>query len=361
MKYQIRQRGLLTIAILILTVWAVPTLGAGFEENYTFDGDELKITNMIGKVDVRPTSGDQIRVSIKVLGEDASQGLLEFETKEGDNAELHINFPYDEHKKYVYPELGSGSKTTISYRDETGGGSWLKKLFGGDRITVRGKGSGLEVWADVVVEVPQGRNLEVKLGVGSIQAGDLQADLVLDTHSGAIVAENIEGDLLADTGSGRVTATNVDGNVHVDTGSGKVELENCRGEDILVDTGSGSVKAENLVCSDLNIDTGSGRVRALHVETDDAKIDTGSGSVLLQLDRMGSGRFVLDTGSGGIVLELPSDASARISADTGSGSMNNELQGALVKNKGRREMTLVVGDGEANVILDAGSGSITVK
>ena len=130
---------------------------------------------------------------------------------------------------------------------------------------------------------------------------------------------------------------------------------------ILVDTGSGSVKAKSLICSALDIDTGSGSVRALHVETDDAKIDTGSGSVLLQLDRMGSGRFVLDTGSGGIVLELPADASARISADTGSGSMNNELHGALVKNKGRREMTLVVGDGEANVILDAGSGSITVK
>ena len=358
MRKTMHRRTLLLLVFLVMAVWSVPALSAGIQESYTFDGDELKITNMIGKVDVRPSSGDEIKVTVNILGEDAEDGVLDFETTKG---ELNINFPIDDHKKYVYPDLGSGSKTTISYKDENSGGSWLRNLFGGERITVRGKGSGLEIWADVVVEVPKGRNLEVKLGVGRIEAEDVQGDLVLDTHSGAIQATNIEGDLLADTGSGRVTASAVRGNVHVDTGSGKVELADCRGEDILVDTGSGSVKAENLICSDLNIDTGSGSVRALGVETDDAKIDTGSGSVVLQLDRMGTGRFVLDTGSGSIVLELPSDASARISADTGSGSMNNELHGAIVKNKSRREMTLLLGDGEANVILDAGSGSITVK
>ncbi len=352
---------LLPGVILVMVLGAAAALGAGFEESYTFDGDELKITNLIGKVDVRSTSGNEIRVTINVLGDDAEPGLIEFEAGEGNKAELHIIFPVDDHKKYVYPELGSGSKTTISFQGEQDGGSWLKKLFGGDKITVRGKGSGLEIWADVLVEVPKGRELEVKLGVGQIEAKKVQADLVLDTHSGAIMATGIKGNLLADTGSGSVTAIDIEGNVHVDTGSGKVELENCRSKDILVDTGSGSVKAEYLICSDLNIDTGSGSVRARRVEADDAKIDTGSGSVLLQLDRMGSGRFVLDTGSGSIELQLPSDASARIAADTGSGSMNNELHGAMVKNKSRREMSLVVGDGEATVILDAGSGSITVK
>lgn len=358
MKYMSLPRVLLPFLLLIL---AIPASGSELEQEFKFDGDELKISNMIGKVEVRSTSSDEILVTVTVRGEDAESGILEFESDQGSKAELHINFPIDDHKKYVYPELGRGSKTTISYKDENEGGSWLKKIFGGDRITVRGKGSGLEIWADVLVEVPSGRSLEVKLGVGSIEAEEVNADLVLDTHSGAIMATDITGDLLADTGSGRVTASNIDGNVNVDTGSGKVDLTDCRGEIILVDTGSGSVKGEGLICSELNIDTGSGSVRASGVETDEAKIDTGSGSVVLQLDRMGTGRFLLDTGSGSIVLELPDGASARIAADTGSGSMNNELQGAMVKNMGRREMSLVVGDGEARVTLDAGSGSITVK
>jgi len=361
MKYMTRPRILLPLVLLILAVVAVPALAGNFEDTFIFDGDQLKVSNLIGKVDVRPTSGDQIRVTVSVRGDDAEPGLIEFEADQGSKAKLHINFPIDDHKKYVYPELGRGSKTTISYREDREGGSWLKKLFGGDRITVRGKGSGLEIWADVVVEVPRDRQLEVKLGVGQIEAANVQAELVLDTNSGAITATGITGDFLADTGSGRVTVADVEGSVHVDTGSGKVELDNCRGESIWVDTGSGSVKGDGLICSKLTIDTGSGSVRASHVETDDASIDTGSGSVGLQLDRMGKGLFNLDTGSGSIVLELPDDASARISADTGSGSMNNELLGAIVKNKGKREMQLMVGDGEAKVILDAGSGSITVK
>lgn len=41
--------------------------------------------------------------------------------------------------------------------------------------------------------------------------------------------------------------------------------------------------------------------------------------------------------------------------------MHNDLEGAVVKMKERREMTLLIGDAEATVILDAGSGSITVK
>ena len=361
MKYMTHPRIMLPVVLLVLAALATSALAADFEKDFTFNGDELTISNLIGKVDVRPTSADQIRVSVMVRGDDARQELIEFEINEGAKAELHINFPIDDHKKYVYPELGSGSKTSISYHGDDQGGSWLKKVFGRNKITVRGKGSGLELWADVVVEVPRGRKLEVKLGVGEIEAAEVQADLVLDINSGAISASNIEGDLLADTGSGRVTVVDVDGNVHVDTGSGKVDLENCRGESIYVDTGSGSVKGDILICEKLTIDTGSGSVRASGVTADAATIDTGSGSVFLQLDSMGTGRFLLDTGSGSIVLELPDDASARITADTGSGSMNNELRGAIVKNMGRREMTLEVGDGEARVTLDAGSGSITVR
>jgi len=361
MRYMQRPRILLPLVLIILAVLALPAMAKDFEKSFTFDADELVIANMIGKVDVRQASGDQFKITVTVRGDDAEQDMIKFETREGSQAELQILFPVDDHRKYVYPELGRGSKTTINYHGDDGGGSWLKKIFGNDRITVRGKGSGLEVWADVLVEVPRSGKLEARQGVGSIEAEEVAAELVLDTHSGSISAIRIEGDLSADTGSGRVTVADVMGNVHVDTGSGKVEIDNCEGESIYVDTGSGSVKSTSLICQNLKIDTGSGSVRARNVSADDVNIDTGSGSVALQLDRMGTGDFVLDTGSGSIVLEVPDGASARISADTGSGSMHNELQGAIVKNMGRREMTLEVGDAEAHVRLDAGSGSITVK
>jgi hypothetical protein len=342
--------------LTLIALFAVTAQATDFQKEFTFDGKELLFSNMIGKVDVVAGSGDAFRVLVSVHGEDASEDLLEFVTEEGSQSALVIKFPLDDHTKYVYPELGSHSSTTIHFHDENDhGGSWLKKVFSGfngKKVTVKGKGNGLEMWADVTIEVPARSILEVRHGVGEIEATTLEADLSLDTNSGQITVENLKGDLLADT---------IEGEVNVDTGSGSVYVANCKGSEVKVDTGSGSVEAEMIDCSYLLIDTGSGKVEASGIKADKAKIDTGSGSVTLHLDRMGEGRFVVDTGSGSIELILPGDASARIVADTGSGSVKNKVEGANVTVAARDELEMTVGAGAARVTLDAGSGSITVR
>jgi hypothetical protein len=351
--------------LFLITLIASTALATEFEKEFTFDGKELLVSNMIGKIEVVAGSTDAFRVLVSVHGEDAEEGLLEFITEDGSKSALAIKFPLDDHTKYIYPALGRNSSTTITFNEENDhGGSWLKKVFsgfGGKKVTVKGKGNGLEMWADVTIEVPAKRVLEVRHGVGEIQAVGLEADMNLDTHSGTISVENLKGDLLADTGSGRVAAMGVEGEVNIDTGSGSVRVDNCNGSEILVDTGSGSVKVNGVICEYLLVDTGSGGVEAKGVEADKAKIDTGSGSVYMQLDSMGEGHFVIDTGSGGIELVLPADASARIMADTGSGSVHNKVDGANVTLAARDELEMTVGAGTAKVTLDAGSGSITVR
>jgi hypothetical protein len=351
--------------LFLFTLLAGAALAVEFEREFTFESKELLVSNMIGHVEVKEGVSDAIRVLVSVRGEDAAEGLLEFVTEEGSKGALAIKFPLDDHTKYTYPALGKDSSTTITFRDDSDhGSSWLKKVFsgfGGKKVTVKGKGNGLELWADVTIEVPANRILEVRQGVGEILASGVEADLTLDTHSGQISVENLTGDLLADTGSGRVEAMGVEGEVNIDTGSGSVLVANCHGSEVLVDTGSGSVKAEGVDCKYMLVDTGSGRVEATAIKADKAKIDTGSGSVFLHLDRMGSGRFVIDTGSGSIELVLPSDASAQIMADTGSGSVRNKVAGAVVTVAARDELEMTVGDGAARVTLDAGSGSITVR
>ena len=108
-------------------------------------------------------------------------------------------------------------------------------------MTVKGRGNGLEVWADVTVGVPRGRELEVQHGVGRISAVDVKADLVLDSHAGPIEVTSVEGDVLCDTGSGSVKAHGVRGDLTADTGSGSVELVLDRMGDgkFVIDTGSG--------------------------------------------------------------------------------------------------------------------------
>lgn len=350
--------------VLVLLLASVAT-AAEFQQEFSFEGKELLVSNMIGKVEIVPGQGDDFVVTVTVRGKDAAEGLLEFVVEEGSSSALAIKFPLDDHTRYTYPELGSNSSTTIHFRnDEDDDGSWLRKIFSGwvgKKVTVKGRGNGLELWADVTIAVPARRILEVRHGVGEINAGNLEADLNLDTHSGPISVDGLKGDLLADTGSGRVVAVGVTGEVNIDTGSGSVRVTECQGSEVKVDTGSGSVEVDRVDCGYLLVDTGSGSVEARGVKADKAKIDTGSGGVSLQLGRMGDGRFDIDTGSGSIDLVLPRDASARVTAETGSGSVRNQVEGAKVALAERDELDMKVGAGAARVVLGAGSGSVTIR
>lgn len=355
---------LILIVVLMTCLLALSAAARDITHDFKFDGKELYVSNLIGKVDVVAGQGDEFKVEVIIRGEDAEEGLIEFVTDYEQQGKLVVKFPIDEEDDYVYPELGRKSKTTISFNDGDTGDSWLKKVFkgiSGKRITVRGKGRGLEVWADITVSVPKGKFLEMKNGVGQIEAVDVTADLRLDTNSGAITASDIVGDFVADTGSGSVDVQSMTGPVSVDTGSGSVQVKDCEGDKVHVDTGSGSVRAVGIVCQNLHIDTGSGGVKARSIETDRATIDTGSGSVELQLDRMGDGRFIIDTGSGGIELVLPHNASARVQADTGSGRVRHDLDDVSIAFKDRDALSLTVGNGDARVTLDAGSGSINIS
>jgi hypothetical protein len=370
-------------ALACLAVAAPRAFGQEFERQFSFATSELRIANLIGEIKVRGHSGDQFEVTVRVRGEDASGDLVRFEESSGREGELLIRFPTDEHRRYVYPEMGRNSRTR--FRPRKRDGSWLGRMLdlGSREIEVRGRAfrDAIEVWADLEVLVPEGKPVAIHLGVGAMNASDVKADLELDTHSGAIDVDQLRGDLLVDTGSGSVFVGRVTGNVDVDTGSGGVEVNDVEGaETVRVDTGSGSVTAMGIQAQDLNIDTGSGSVEldeirvdalaidtgsggidATGIETNGAIIDTGSGGVRLELTRMGQGRYEVDTGSGGIRLTLPREISAEFDVDTGSGGINVDIDGVQLPRKPRGEARFTVGDGDSQVRLSTGSGSVRIK
>jgi hypothetical protein len=356
---------------------------ADFERSFSFDSDELRVANLIGAMEVRPASGNSFQVTVRVQGEDASAERITFEESGGRRSELAVLFPVDETERYVYPALGSNSRTRFSSRNHD---NLLGQLLGlgRDQIEVRGRPfrGALEIWADVVIEVPQGKRLAVFLGVGAMDARDVAAELELDSQTGRIDAQDINGNLLCDTGSGSVTVRGATGDVDVDTGSGSVEISDVQNARFVrIDTGSGSVVVERVTAStlsvdtgsggvdvdganveDLKIDTGSGGVEAYEIACDDASIDTGSGSVRFELVRMGRGRYDIDTGSGGIRVHLPHEISASFQADTGSGGISVDIEGVELTRRQQRdgEASFTVGGGESRFRLSTGSGSIRI-
>jgi hypothetical protein len=348
------------IAIVVCAASAIPAL-AGFTEERSFNSSELVVNNLIGEITITG-GGSSFDVKVNIQGSDASRDNIDIVTDDGGSSKLTVRFP-DGVSRFVYPALGANSNTSFSL--DKGDQSWIASLLGAisnKRIKVSGSGTGMEVWADLEINVPNGGLLKVYHGVGEVHATNVDGELYLSTHSGPIDARGINGDLTADTGSGKVRVEDVRGDLLVDTGSGGVTASNCEGRSINIDTGSGGVSAERLIAEDLRIDTGSGRVRASSVEADSAVVDTGSGSVTLELDRMGDGNFRIDTGSGGVKLRLPANASAHVKADTGSGGVHLNMSSEVrIRHKDRNEIDFTVGGGDARISIDTGSGGVTIS
>jgi len=351
------------LPVLPILLIAGAAMADDLQHAFEFSADELVLVDLVGEIQVEAATGDRYEVLVLIHGDDAEPGLLDVVLEEGRKARLEVHFPVKDHHNFVYPDLGRGNSTTVWQPGQDGDSSWWAKVWhslGGEKITVRGSGRGLEVWADVTVRVPAGRTTKVYLGAGNIVAAGIDGKLALDTHSGPIDVDGHRGKLVCDTGSGRVKVRDIDGPLLVDTGSGSVKVESQRGGSLKVDTGSGAVHINGADTDNLYVDTGSGSVTAVAVKADQARIDTGSGSVELVLDRMGTGRFVIDTGSGSVHLELPNDASAMVHVDTGSGGIKAKHPAGEVLHTDRGEMKLRIGGGKTKVVVDTGSGGVTI-
>ena len=346
-------------AVLAVT-FAAPAL-AERTETFELKGRSLFLGNLIGEIRVEGHQGQAFEVEVAIRGGDSERLAPEIRADEGTRSRLEIAFPVQRERRYVYPALGRG-RTTIQVdgrRDEDRG--WLRELLDaltGERIEVSGRGSGVEVWADVTVRVPAGGVLEVEHGVGEVSATGVQGELSFDLMSGAVAADHVRGKLDISTGSGEVDLADIEGEIQVDTGSGEVTVSRADSPVLSVDTGSGEVDLTDVRARRLMVDTGSGGVTAKGVSADSAMIDTGSGEVTLALTEMGDGDFEIDTGSGAITLLMPTYASAEVEADTGSGGIEVDIRDFETLHRERDELRIRLGRGEANVRLDTGSGSI---
>lgn len=322
----------------------------GAQEVHRISGGDVAVYNLAGQVEIVAGSGSDVVVRIDRGGRDASALQVETGPIRG-RSTLRVIYPDDQ---IVYPQMGRGSNTTTGIRpdgtfSDGGGGRY-------DRVRISGRGSGLEAWADLTIEVPAGRNLSVYLATGEVDARNVDGDLLIDTGSGEVTAVDIAGDLDVDTGSGSITVRGVDGDLRVDTGSGGVEVSEVRGRAIEVDTGSGRVRGARLSADVVVIDTGSGSIEVESVTSRDVMLDTGSGSIDVELTT-DVDRLDVDTGSGSITVRAPAGLGATVDIETGSGGIDLDFP-VQVRSVQRDRVRGTIGDGRGEIIIDTGSGSI---
>ena len=337
-----------TLGALAAVVLAAATTQAQDVERLS--GAEVAVYNLVGTVRVVSGSGSDVVVRIERGGADAAQ--LQIATGEIRGRQtLRVIYPSDE---IVYSRLDGRSNMTTRVRDDGTFGDGGDDR--GDRVRIRSSGSGLEAWADLVIEMPVGQRLSAYLGLGQMDAEGAEGELALDVGSGRVAASGISGVLAIDTGSGGVTVAGVRGLLAVDTGSGGVDVSDVIGEAVAIDTGSGGVEVRDVEAENFSVDTGSGSVVMTGISAPNVVVDTGSGSVELELLR-DVDALVIDTGSGSVTVRAPSNLGGMVEIDTGSGGI--DLDFPLTVNSVRRDRVRgELGDGDGAIMIDTGSGSV---
>jgi hypothetical protein len=331
------------------TSWCLPfvlpaALHAQQTERYTFDSDPVAVYNLVGSLRVEP-GNDAVTVQVTRAGADA--GRLKIVQGELDGrSTLRVVYPGDRIR------FGAGGESTqLRVRDDgTFGdlndehvrgrhghdrrGGWDPNE--GRRVTIAAAG-GIDARADLAVQVPRGRRVELFLAVGSVSVTNVDGEVFVDAHSAPVTATGTKGILSVDVGSGAVKVTQADGDLSVDTGSGDVEVSRFHGQSLSVDTGSGEIRLTGVASPTLSLETGSGGVTA------DLRQDIAS--------------LRAETGSGDIAIHAPASLGAEVEIETSSGDIETDFP-LQVTRHGRDHMVGPIGDGKGTIAIETGSGEV---
>jgi hypothetical protein len=340
----LRLRYLAAIAIAAPLVAQTP-------ERHTLRGDRVAIYDLVGEVRVVEGSGRDVVVEVARRGSDASQ--LRVETSDiGGVPTLRVIFPFD--RVQYRTDRGSFDMSDLRVRDDGTFGHGRT----GRRVAISSR-SGADASADLIVRLPAGTALDLRVAAGHVSAEGTRSDLLLDVIAAGVTLKGTRGDVRVDAASGGVEAQDTEGNLDIDTGSGSVELLRVRSPDLRVDTGSGSVHCENVTADEINIDTGSGSVEVVAATARTVRVDVGSGSVDVALSREAKDVYV-DTGSGSVTLRVPESIGADVDFSTGSGDIDSDLP-ITIQGRGRGSLKGRIGDGAAHITVSTGSGGIRIR
>ncbi len=342
------------VALALLAAVSLAAPRGARAERYSLEGRRIGLYNLAGTLRVMPGDGPGVEVEVTRGGRDGGEIRVE-QGRIGDRWTLRVRYPG---RRVVYPAMGRGSSVAADVNENGTFRHGGPLPWSGRRVTVAGSGSGLEAWADVVIRVPRGADLEVRQLAGSATAENVDCNLRVENSAGPASAFGLRGDLVLDTGSGRVEVRDVEGEVTIDTGSGAVTIGNVRGPRLGADTGSGGVTVQDAVVEELRVDTGSGGVSARGVRSRSVAIDSGSGHVELALAG-DCESLVVDTGSGGVTLRVPEAFGARYEVQTGSGGIEIAVPHET-RHADHGEERGRIGDGRGRVTIDTGSGGVRI-
>ena len=197
--------------------------------------------------------------------------------------------------------------------------------FASGILTVRGPrqpGLGLfgKVGAvEVVIELPTGSDIEVKLGVGAARCTGALGACRLRSGAGDLQVEQAES-LSLSTGMGLVTVETVGGDAKLTTGSGKLQVRSVTGPAVLKN-GNGETWIGH-AGGDLQISSANGNIAADHA-AGSITANTANGDIRVR--ELVRGSATLRSAAGRIEIGIRPGTAARLDVHTQYGKIHNEM------------------------------------
>ncbi len=335
------------LATSLLLAASGASLHAQSAERFTVAGDRIAIWNIAGRATIEPTTGNEVVVEVTRGGEDGARL-----TVESTNGRLVVKYP-SRGIQYRSGRDWNWNLTLSVLEDGTFSGDYSDESDG-RAVRVSSRTGEFEGHADLRILVPSGRRVQVNLGVGEIDATNVDGDLELRTRVSSVRAIGSKGRLAARTGSGRVIVERSEAEVQASTGSGSIELRNITGREVRASTGSGSIEGADITTDRFDANTGSGGMRIDDLSARDLRASAGSGAIRLTLTKVADAN--IRTGSGGVELTLPASANVEVDISTGSGGISSDFPVTMDEVR-RRELRGRIGTGaDGRVRVSTGSG-----
>lgn len=329
----------------------------GAPERVTLTGNQVAIYNLVGSVKLVRGGGRDVVVAVTRAGSDAAQLRVAHGAISGGRQSLRVIYPSN---RITFDELSTRSRTTLRVsEDGTFGHGDDDDDHSGQRVEISGRSGGLDARADLTVEVPAGKRVEINLAAGSVSATNVESDLYLDVSAATVTTTGTKGVLSLDTGSGEVSVTDQNGNLTIDSGSGSVTFSKIRGDRLLVDAGSGRISGTDVQVQSLDLDLGSGGARVMQLTAKDVRLDTGSGDTELEL-LVDVSSLDIDSGSGDVSVWIPANLGARVDIDAGSGGIDLDVPVQVTRWE-RDKLVGTIGDGQGMIRVDSGSGTVRLR
>ncbi len=172
---------------------------------------------------------------------------------------------------------------------------------------------------EVIVELPSGSDLEVKLGVGGARCTGALGACRLRSGAGDLQVEQAES-LTVTTGMGLVTAENVTGNASLTTGSGKLEVRSVAGPAVLKN-GNGETWVGR-AGGELRINSANGDIGADHAG---AGISANTANGNIRVRELVRGAATLRSAAGRIEVGIRPGTAALLDVHTHYGKVRNEM------------------------------------